>query len=182
MRLFVTRHGETEYNKKELILGTTDIPMNFHGSEQAMKLAGTLRQMGKVDMIYCSPLTRAKETAQEANSMTLSPVKYDNRLREWDYGDFEGKPRDTEGFAEGKREFGMPMGNTGESLLKLTHRVYSLLDELIATYGKTDKNILIVTHGGVCRAIETYFNPMTTEEFSNWYMDNCQVIEYPIGG
>lgn len=181
MRLFVTRHGETEYNKKELILGTTDVPMNFTGVEQSMRLAGTLKQMGKVDIIFCSPLTRAKETAQQANSMTLAPVKYDNRLREWDYGEFEGKPRNTEGFAENKREFAAPMGNTGEPLLHLAHRVYSLLDEVIANYGRTDKNVLIVAHGGVCRVIETYFHYMTNAEFDNWFMDNCQVIEYNIG-
>lgn len=181
MKLFVTRHGETQYNKDNLILGTTDIAMNFTGYEQSMKLAGTLKQKGRVDIIYCSPLTRAKETAQQANSMTLAPVKYDNRLREWDYGEFEGKPHDTEGFVEGKLEFASPMGNTGEPLLRLTHRVYSLLDEVIANYGRTDKNILIVAHGGVCRVIETYFHFMTNEEFKNWSIDNCQVIEYNIG-
>ncbi|MBO4877770.1 MAG: histidine phosphatase family protein [Ruminococcus sp.] len=180
MKLFVTRHGETEYNKKDLILGTTDVPMNFTGAEQAMRLAGTLKKMGKVDIIYCSPLSRAKETAQQANSMTLAPVKYDNRLREWDYGEFEGQPRNAEGFTENKKEFAAPMGHTGEPLLHLSHRVYSLLDEVIANYGKTDKNVLLVTHNGVCRVIETYFHYMTNTEFDSWSMDNCQVIEYDI--
>ena len=70
------------------------------------------------------------------------------------------------------------MGKSGESLIQLAHRVYSALDDIIAEY--RDKNVLIVSHGGVCRVIETYFNNMTTDEFSGWFMGNCQLIEYNI--
>ena len=70
------------------------------------------------------------------------------------------------------------MGKSGESLLQLSHRVYSALDDIIKNY--SGRNVLIVSHGGVCRIIETYFNDMTTEQFSNWFMDNCGLIEYSI--
>jgi len=70
------------------------------------------------------------------------------------------------------------MGETGESLLELSHRVYSALDSIIEKYD--GKNVLIVSHGGVCRIIETYFNNLTTNEYSNWFMENCQLIEYDI--
>jgi probable phosphoglycerate mutase len=62
--------------------------------------------------------------------------------------------------------------------MQLAHRVYSALDDIIKNY--SGKNVLIVSHGGVCRVIETYFNDMTTEQFSNWFMDNCGLIEYSI--
>ena len=68
------------------------------------------------------------------------------------------------------------MREGGESLLQLSYRVYSALDHIISQYG--DKTVLIVSHGGVCRVIETYFNDMTTEQFRNWFMGNCQIIEY----
>lgn len=58
----------------------------------------------------------------------------------------------------------------------LSHRVYSALDDIIENY--KDKTVLIVSHGGVCRVIETYFNNMTTDKYSNWFMGNCQLIEY----
>ena len=45
-----------------------------------------------------------------------------------------------------------------------------------------DKNVLIVSHGGVCRIIETYFHEMTTEQFLGWFMGNCQIIEYNTNG
>ena len=84
----------------------------------------------------------------------------------------------TEGFAENKVNFGVRMGRSGESLLQLSHRVYSVLDEIKAKY--RDKNVLVVCHGGICRVIETYFNDLTNEEYSNWFMGNCQVIEYSL--
>ena len=63
--------------------------------------------------------------------------------------------------------------------MQLMHRVYSALDDVKLRY--KGKNVLLVSHGGVCRVIETYFNNMTTEQYSNWFMGNCQLIEYEIG-
>ena len=54
------------------------------------------------------------------------------------------------------------------------------IDNIIEKY--SDKNVLIVSHGGVCRIIETYFNDMTTKTFDNWFMGNCQIIEYNVTG
>ena len=79
-------------------------------------------------------------------------------------------------FGQKKREFGVRMGGSGESLLQLAHRVYSALDHIIAEH--SGRTVLLVSHGGVCRAIETYFNNMTQQEFSGWFMGNCQIIEY----
>jgi probable phosphoglycerate mutase len=70
------------------------------------------------------------------------------------------------------------MGRNGESLMQLAHRVYSVLDDIRRDY--SGKNVLVVCHGGVCRVIETYFHDMTVKEFSGWFMDNCQIIEYQI--
>ena len=70
------------------------------------------------------------------------------------------------------------MGKTGESVMQLAHRVYSALDDIIAEYN--GRNVLIVSHGGVCRIIETYFNDMTAEQFAGWFMGNCQIIRYNI--
>ena len=86
--------------------------------------------------------------------------------------------RTAEGFAENKSQFGVRMGGNGESVLQLAHRVYSALDDIIKNY--SDKNVLIVCHGGVCRIIETYFHDLTTQSYNNWFMGNCQLIEYNV--
>ncbi len=176
MKIYSTRHGQTEYNRLELILGTTDIPLNETGLAQARELAEKVAQLGDIDIIIASPMLRAQTTAKAVAERCGLDIVTDSRLREWDYGEFEGKPRTTPGFAENKLEAGVRMGKTGESLIQLAHRVYSALDDIIAEY--SGKNVLIVSHGGVCRVIETYFNDMTAAEFAGWFMGNCQLIEY----
>ena len=168
MKIYSTRHGQTSYNKQDIILGTTDIELDETGEKQALGLAEKIAEMGNIDLMIVSPMKRAMKTARIV----------DERLREWDYGEYEGKSRYTEGFAENKVNFGVRMGKSGESLLQLSHRVYTALDEIISKY--SDRNVLLVSHGGVCRVIETYFNDMTTDQFANWFMDNCGLIEYTI--
>lgn len=180
MKIYSTRHGQTDYNKRDFILGITDLELNETGLAQANQLAQEIRESGiKIDIIIASPMKRALRTAQivaEANSLELVT---DERLREWDYGSYEGQHRTAPGFSENKREFAVKMGSTGESLMQLTHRVYAALDDVKSRY--KGKNVLLVSHGGVCRVIETYFNDMTTEQYSNWFMGNCQLIEYDPG-
>ena len=178
MKIYSTRHGQTEYNRLDIILGTTDLPLNEAGLAQAQALAEEVEKLGDVDIIIASPLLRAQTTARAVAERCGLRIVTDERLREWDYGYYEGKSRFIDVFAENKTEFGVRMGKSGESLLQLSHRVYSALDDIIKNY--SDKNVLIVSHGGVCRVIETYFNDMTTQQFSNWFMDNCGLIEYSI--
>ncbi len=176
MKIYSARHGQTDYNKEDLILGVTDLPLNSTGLAQAEEFAKAVELLGDVDIIIASPMKRAMTTAMAAAERCGIEIITDERLREWNYGKFEGKSRYTEGFAENKREFAVKMGETGESLFQLCHKVYSAIDEIRAKY--SGKNVLLVSHGGVCRVIETYFNNMTTEEYSNWFMGNCQIIEY----
>jgi probable phosphoglycerate mutase len=176
LKIYVTRHGQTDYNKDEIILGVTDLPLNDTGMAQARKLAENAAKLGDIDIIISSPMKRALTTAKAVADSCGLDIITDERLREWDYGEYEGKSRFTDGFAENKVNFGVKMGKTGESLLQLSHRVYSLLDDIKKKY--SGKTILIVCHGGICRVIETYFNDMTNEEYSNWFMDNCQLKEY----
>lgn len=178
MKIYSTRHGQTDFNKNELILGITDIPLNETGIAQAQELAVEIAEIGDVDFIISSPMIRAILTAKTVADRCGLEIITDNRLREWDYGDYEGKSRFTDGFAENKREFAVRMGVTGESVLQVSHRVYSLLDEIIEKHN--NKNILLVSHGGICRIIETYFHDITTEQYNGWFMGNCQLIEYNI--
>lgn len=178
MKIYTARHGQTDYNKSDIVLGTTDIELNETGIMQAQELAGKIAELDDIDVMLVSPMKRAIKTAQMISEKTgLEPIT-EERLREWDYGEFEGKSRYTDGFAENKINFGVKMGKSGESLLQLAHRVYSLLDDVIAKY--KGKNVLLVCHGGICRIIETYFHDMTTQEFASWFSKNCELTVYDI--
>lgn len=178
MKIYSTRHGQTDYNMKDLILGTTDLELNDSGIMQATELANLIKNSNEIiiDKIISSPMTRALKTAEIISDINNVPVITDDRLCEWNYGNYEGMHCTAEGFAENKRQFAVRMGRNGESLLMLSHRVYSAIDDIIRH--ESANNILIVSHGGICRVIETYFKNMTTEQYSSWFMKNCQLLEY----
>ena len=172
MTVYFTRHGETEWNTHDYICGRTDLPLTDKGLRQAEELAAKLPS--DIGHILVSPLIRAQQTAAPcAERLGLVPVT-DERLREWDYGDYEGRHRSTEGYMEAKLEFGVRMPR-GESVFDIVSRVYPLLDELPQRY---DKNVLIVSHGGICRIIEAYARGMTREQFAGFYMGNCELRSF----
>lgn len=179
MTIYFTRHGETTMNEVDHICGITDCELTEKGRQQAKVLAEKCASEAKeIGLIICSPLKRARDTAQAVADRLGIPVIIDERLTEWDYGSYEDMHRTAEGFAQAKREFGVKMKGGGESLLQLAHRVYSCIDDIKAKYeGKT---VLCVCHGGVCRIAHTYFKDMPTDEFSNFFMGNCELRKYDV--
>ncbi len=174
-------------NASNLIMGRTDDTLSEEGKKQAKSAAEKIAAFPQEDLpqiIICSPLKRAKETAayvaealEEKDGIKIN-VQYDRRLIEQDYGQMEGTSRLSEAFAQSKREFAMPTGKTGESHFQLAQRSYNILDEIIEKY--RDKKVLLVTHGGICRVIASYFKPMTNEEYAEWRAQNCQLDLYEI--
>ena len=169
--IYVVRHGETEWNAINKVLGRTDIPLNDRGIEQAEEIARSLKDI-KIDVFLCSPLSRARQTADAISGETGMPYKTDDRLIEHDFGIFEGANRFDEGYQNAKREYFVRYPG-GESFFDLAARVYPLIKEL------EGKNALLVTHGGICRIIRSYFEDMGNEEFVQFSQGNCEVRMYP---
>lgn len=177
--IYFTRHGETTMNAENRVSGITDCDLTENGIAQARQLAEICAAHGEINLILCSPLRRARKTAEIIASRIHVPVLTDERLREWNYGSYEDQPRGgTPEFQKAKREFGVRMPGDGESLLQLAHRVYSFIDEIREKYNGL--TVLCVCHGGVCRVAETYFKDMTTEAFSHFFMGNCELRRYEI--
>ncbi len=178
MIIYSTRHGETEWNVLDKISGITEVNLTEKGIAQAKELANrVLTECEHIDVIIVSPMKRAQLTASFTAKLLDIDIITDVRLREWDYGLFEGKHRDTKGYKEAKLEFGCKMPG-GESVFDLVARVYSLLDDVKEKY--KGKNVLLVSHGGVCRIIDAYFNEMSKERFANFFMGNCELLKYEI--
>ncbi|MCI1735188.1 MAG: histidine phosphatase family protein [Bacilli bacterium] len=173
MALYVTRHGETDWNRVGKIQGIQDIPLNSVGRKEAKELKEKVAAL-PLDRMISSPLSRAYQTALIVNEDRHLPLTTDVRIREEDYGDLEGKECFQELFSlRGQYFVRYPHG---EGYLDVAFRVFSFLDDL----KKADpaSNILIVTHAGISRVINSYFHDMTNEEFSQFHLDNCQVIRY----
>ena len=177
MKFYVTRHGEAVWNVHNKICGRTDVELTDKGKEQARQLAERVGEYD-IDLIICSPLQRAHETAKTVADRWQIPLQIDERLIEQNYGIFEGKDRQDEGFLANKRQFAYRYPEGGESMMQMAYRVYGFIEEVKKKY--SDKNVLAVCHGGVCRIIRSYFADMTNDEFFHYYKENCQIEEYEL--
>ena len=169
--IYVVRHGETEWNAVNKVLGRTDIPLNDNGIVQTKELGHLLKDL-KVEVFLCSPLLRARQTADAIASETGLQYRIDDRLIEQDFGRFEGVARFDREYQAAKREY-FARYPGGESYFDMAARVYPLIKELEGT------DALLVTHGGICRIIRSYFEDMGNEEFVQYAQKNCEVKMYP---
>ena len=176
MKLYVARHGETGWNALNKVCGRTDVPLTELGVKQAEALADRVEGLG-IDLIISSPMARALDTARPAARRLGLPILTDDRLIEQNYGIFEGVDRQDPGFLQNKRQFAFRYPG-GESMMDVAHRVYGLLEELKGKY--SDRRVLLVCHGGVCRLIRTYFEDMTNEAFFLYSEENANVREYSL--
>lgn len=171
MNLYTIRHGETNMGKKEII-ATIDEPLNNTGKQQAIKLGKELNKLD-LDLIYCSPIERAKNTLALFDLDKNIPIIIEDRLKERDVGIYEKVPfsdLDWEKFWGYDSHLKYP---EAESMKSVYQRVANFIDELQAK--ETDKNILFVTHGGIMRAIYWYFNGIDQSLFT---CENCKIYHY----
>jgi broad specificity phosphatase PhoE len=141
--LLLVRHGETDWNADGRLQGQTDRPLSDFGRSQARRLAEEL-ESEKLDAIYSSDLSRARETAEIVGERLGLPVVLDADLREKDWGTWEGLTS-----AERDRvEF------VGESTDQHQARMLSALRRISERH-PGDGRILVVTHGGSMRRVQT---------------------------
>ncbi|MBQ8279278.1 MAG: histidine phosphatase family protein [Roseburia sp.] len=172
--LYVARHGQTVWNAQNKVCGVTDVELTENGKEQAKDLAYEVQENG-IDIIISSPLKRAVETSRIVSEICNIPFEIDERLIEQNYGIYEGVDRKKEEFLNNKKCFAFKYPN-GESMMQVAYRIYGLLDEI--KYKYSDKNVLVISHGGVCRIINTYFRDMTNDEFFNYTLENAKLEKY----
>lgn len=177
MNIYVIRHGRTKNNDLGLFNGRTDEDINKVGIEQAKKVRDELKNID-VDLIVCSPMKRTKHTAEIININNI-PIIYDDRLIERDTGEITLKPYEMVDREEYWNYYSTKYKNV-ERVNDLLKRVYSSISDICEKY--KDKNILIVTHNGVARAIYAYFNGMP-EDGKIWKigtLKNCEIRKYEI--
>lgn len=87
-RIYLVRHGETEWSAAGKHTGRTDVPLTARGEAQAAGLGERLKHLHSVPLVLSSPSSRARRTAELAGF--ARHVQIDPDLAEWDYGEFEG--------------------------------------------------------------------------------------------
>ena len=160
--LYFARHGQTDWNAERRLQGQRDIPLNTIGRAQAVQcgtiLSGLVARDGlRADALdyVASPLGRARETMELMRAGLGLPsqgYRTDPRLMEMSFGRWEGytfaelKAREAEGLAareKNKWSFVLP---DGESYEQLVVRVRDW-------YERIERNNVVASHGGVCRAL-----------------------------
>jgi broad specificity phosphatase PhoE len=144
MEVVLVRHGETEWSRALKHTGSTDVLLTEAGKQQAQHLGEALRGR-QFALVLSSPLSRALETARVAG---FDPQLRDE-LREWDYGDYEGRrTAEIREESPGWTVWTQPVPN-GETLEEVGKRADRVLQEI----RDVDGDVLIFAHGHVLRVL-----------------------------
>lgn len=177
MKLYLIRHGQTDWNKQGIIQGRTDIPLNEIGKQQARETSKQLESI-TFDCIYCSPLLRTKQTADIVNEGRNLPIYYDDRLLERNFGKYEGTKVKELDFSSFWNLSNQDQSHDEESAVSFFNRIHKFLDDIKRLeYG----TILIVAHGGVSLPVYSYFHELKKEDdYLKYMLKNCEVAVYEI--
>ncbi len=168
MRLFITRHGTTEWNIQKRLQGWMDSSLTQEGINRAKSLGDRLKDI-KFDYIYSSPQNRALYTAELIRGNKKVEIRTHDALMEFGFGVWEGMelsqieneyPNEYYTFLNNPKDY-VPIN--GESLQDLFKRINKFLEEIVNLEAE---NILIVTHGVTIKAILAIIKGMTIDEFS----------------
>ena len=161
MRLFLVRHGETNWNREGRIQGQQDTPLNLRGLEQARRVAERLRGH-PFALVVSSPLSRALQTARAIHGASDSPVplQVDEGLTEIHHGDWEGRlaqevratwPSLLDRWHERPEEVRMP-GPGGETLEEVRDRAVAAAERLAATC-PVEGDLCLASHDAVLKVL-----------------------------
>lgn len=185
MDIYLIRHGETDWNKVKRLQGITDIPLNAYGIELAQKTAEGLKDV-PVDLIFSSPLIRARKTAKIIRGDRSVPIIVTDGLKEISFGEYEGLtylpehyniPRPGfRKFFDDPEHYDTPPG--GESLMHLRQRTSSFVRGVMETPEYADKTILMTSHGAAIRGILSGLLKLPLKDFwSGPVHKNCGVTK-----
>lgn len=179
--LYIIRHGKTEWNAKRKLQGRTDIPLNDEGRLMAEKARDEYKNI-HFDVCYCSPLIRAKETAEILMKGRNIPIITDDRLMEMCFGVYEGIENSFQipdcpinVFFKEPEKYKIPVEGA-ESFEELYARTGEFLREIIEPQIRQGKDILIVGHGAMNSSIVCQVRGIPIENFWSAGIENCKLM------
>jgi phosphoserine phosphatase len=170
LRLYIARHGETDWNVLHRLQGWTDRPLNETGRRQAVELADTLKGI-RLDAIYSSTLSRSRDTANTVagNAMTVKSL---DGLRERNYGHFQGGSDTAPEYLRRSNDW-MDRLDDGESLNQLLARSRESLTQIRREH--PSGNVLIVAHRITNQMLLRALLDLTPEQTVKIVQDNDEV-------
>ncbi|HOS68548.1 MAG TPA: histidine phosphatase family protein [Bacillota bacterium] len=183
-RLYLVRHGETEWNKNGKVQGRTDTELSPEGVMQAELLARRLAGED-INVIYSSSLRRALKTAEIIAEYKQCEIIKSDKYHEICFGPWEGmtineiKEKYSEhyrAYREDPVNFKLP---GAETLIDLTERTYGAVMDIVSRH--TGSNILLVSHGTAIKAVIIRILGLDIIDFKRFMIDNASVsiLEFP---
>lgn len=157
MKVYFAAHSTSKDNKDKISSGWKDVGLSKLGVQQAKEMGEQFKDI-KIDLICCSDLKRAVDTVKIAFGDKY-PIIVDKRLRELNYGDFNGKPsEDVEPIKEEHIKEPFPNGESYEQAIARTHDFYKELKE-----NHPDKTVLVIGHRATQYGLDTLVGGKTIE-------------------
>lgn len=183
MKMYIIRHGQTPWNARKCLQGRSDVDLNENGIHLAELTGAALRDV-PFDMVFTSPLIRAKHTAQCILAGREVPIVEDERLIEISFGIYEGccyaeenrqvPPQWIENFFHAPQDYVAALG--GESLDDVERRTRDFMEDICDRKELQDKTILVSTHGCALRGLLNSIRESNREDY--WHggvSKNCAV-------
>ncbi len=175
--IILIRHGETEWNAREIFRGRIDIELNETGIRQAELLAEYLGQV-EIEAIHSSPLKRALKTAEVTASYHNLDVETTPGLIDFDYGEWQGLPHHDvkdkyrELYAEWIKNPHRVRIPGGESLDDVRRRAIGVVDNITSRYKGT---VALVSHRVVNKVLICALLGLDNSHFWNIKQDVCGI-------
>jgi broad specificity phosphatase PhoE len=198
MKIYVIRHGETEYNEQGKIQGHIDIPLSPEGVRQAASTAKRLTEhidRKCLPAVYSSDLERSRQTASAFTDLLKKmgqeiTVQYMSELREIDLGAWQGRTREellADKGDDNKSLFAMWLDDPsdiipedGESMPDFFRRTVRILHEIIDENKNRECTVVIFTHSGNLSMILNHLHGNKPVNFVKYSIDNASgvILEY----
>ena len=165
-KVYLLRHGETEWSLNGRHTGVTDIPLTENGRKLARQLQPILTRE-KFVMVLTSPLQRARDTCELAGLGTLASV--DRDLMEWNYGEYEGLTTDQ--IRQTRPDWSVFSDGCpgGESPLQVSVRA----DRIISRVRAVDGNVALFSHGHILRVLAARWINLSASYGENFLLDTA---------
>ena len=181
MKIFLIRHGETDWNLKGKIQGSCDIELNETGIKQAEELSNKMVDKNyKFSKIYSSPQKRAIKTAEILSENTNVDCIVIEDLKEMNLGDWEGLawsevkekyPLEYKEWFIKRRDTKIPNGESYEEMLeRVLNSIYKIIDD-------NCDNVVIVTHSAVIMSLQCYITNTAFDKMTKFRTDNVSILE-----
>lgn len=176
--IFLVRHGETDWNQESRFRGRVDIPLNDNGLEQAKKVGQALKDV-PLAAVYCSPLSRALQTAEEIASIHDLHLQEHEGFNDMDFGEWQGLsgsevrlryPKEFRMWVDTPQKVKPP---EGESLLEVRKRCWPALEKLASRH--RNEIIAIISHQVIIKSLLLSVLGLGESHFWRLEQDPCSI-------